>query len=205
MSEIILGSTEVLTRSDAVLADVDIKHRIIDLIAVPWEQEARVFWRGDFWTEVFERGAFDGVETRAGKVRVNREHQKGDTVGKIIEFEPDDERGLFTRTKIADTPRGWETLKLAEEDMISASIGYRASKPSDVVLDKQARTRRVRYAILDHLSMVEDPAFESAKVLAVRGDGEQGTEAAGPLPETPVLDEMMQDPIISWVMRRKES
>ena len=206
MSEILTRSAEVLTRSDGVLADVDSLQRLIDVIAVPWGQEARVFWRGDFWTEVIERGAFDGVESRAGQVRVNREHTKGDTVGKIVEFDPKHEKGLFVRVKIADTPRGHETLKLAEEDMISASIGYRTNKASDVVVDKQARTRRVRVAYLDHLGMVEDPAFKEARVLAVREDGTPGIEVAdGPLPETPVLDEIMKDPIMAWVLQRKAS
>jgi HK97 family phage prohead protease len=203
VSEILIRSAEVLTRSDGVLADVHPLERLIDVIAVPWGEEARVFWRGDFWTEIIERGAFDGIETRAGRVRVNREHTKGDTVGKIVEFNPAHERGLFVRVKIADTPRGHETLKLAEEDMISASIGYRTNKPSDVVVDKRAMTRRVRAAYLDHLGMVEDPAFKDARVLAVRED--EPAVVDGPLPETPWLDEMMQDPIILWAMQRKAS
>lgn len=197
--------SEILTRSDGVLSDIDFKQRVIDVIAVPWETEARVFWRGDFWSEVIERGAFDGIESRAGQVRVNREHRKGDTVGKVVEFDPHDERGLFARLKIVRGSKGDEVLYLAEEDMVSASIGYRANKNSDVVLDKQAMTRRVRKAFLDHLGMVEDPAFKEAQVLAVR-DGESGIAAAdGPLPETPVLDEMLRDPVIAWVMEQRKA
>jgi len=197
--------SEILTRSDGVLAGIDFKERLIDLIAVPWGQVAKVFWRGELWDEVIEPGAFDGVESRAGRVRVNREHLKGDTVGKVIEFDPSDDRGLFARIRIAETPRGEETLRLAAEDMISASIGYKANKPSDVVLDKGGKMRRVKSAFLDHVGMVEDPAFEGAKVLAVR-DGESGiTRADGPLPETPVLDRWLQDPLIAWVMTRKAS
>ena len=195
--------SEILTRSDGVLAGVDFKERLIDLIAVPWGQVARVFWRGEIWEEVIERGAFDGVESRAGRVRVNREHLKGDTVGKVIEFDPSDQRGLFARIRIAETVRGEETLRLAAEDMISASIGYKANKPSDVVLNKEAKTRMVKSAFLDHVGMVEDPAFEGAKVIAVR-DGETGVIVAdGPLPETPVLDRMLLDPVIAWAVKTK--
>ena len=197
--------SEILTRSDGEFADIDFKHRMIELIAVPWEKEARVFWRGDFWTEVFERGAFDGVESRAGQVRANREHRKGDTVGKVVHFDPGDERGLFVRLKVVKGPKGDELLYLAEEDMVSASIGYRANKGSDTLLDKQNMTRRVRNAFLDHLGMVEDPAFKEARVLAVREDEASEMAADGPLPETPVLDKMLSDPIISWVMQRKAS
>jgi HK97 family phage prohead protease len=195
--------SEILTRSDGVLAGIDFKERLIDLIAVPWGQVARVFWRGELWDEVIEPGAFDGVESRAGRVRVNREHLKGDTVGKVVEFDPSDKRGLFARIRIAETARGEETLRLAAEDMISASIGYKANKPSDVVLNKEAKMRRVKSAFLDHVGMVEDPAFEGAQVLAVRDDELGITMADGPLQETPVLDRMLQDPVIAWVMKRE--
>jgi HK97 family phage prohead protease len=196
--------SEILTRSDGVFADIDFKHRLIDIIAVPWGQEARVFWRGDFWTEVFERGAFKGVERLAGKVRVNREHRKGDTVGKVIEFNPHDDRGLFARVKVVLGPKGDELLHLAADDMVSASIGYKTNKPSDVVVDKTTKTRRVMDAFLDHLGMVEDPAFDGARVLAVRGDEAAGiTVADRPLPATPVLDEMLRDPILFAVMQRR--
>ena len=195
--------SEILTRSDGVLTDIDSKERIIDVIAVPWGQEARVYWRGDYWTEVFERGAFDGIESRVGRVRVNREHRKGDTVGKIIEFDPNHEQGLFVRVKVVRGPKGDEILYLAEEDMISASIGYRANKGSDVLLDNEAKVRRVKKAFLDHLGMVEDPAFSGAEVLAVREGAE--VVADGPLPATPTLDEMLKDPIISWALEQKKS
>jgi HK97 family phage prohead protease len=198
--------SEMLTRSDGVFADIDFKHRLIDIIAVPWGQEARVFWRGDFWTETFERGAFKNVAALAGKVRVNREHRKGDTVGKVIEFNPDDERGLFARVKVVNGPKGDELLHLAADDMVSASIGYKTNKASDVVLNKETKTRRVLDAFLDHLGMVEDPAFDGARVLAVRGDEASGIQVVdGPLPTTPVLDEMMRDPIIAWAIEQRRA
>lgn len=198
-----MNEVEILTRSDATLTDVDAKQRIIEVIAVPWEQEAEVVWRGEVWTEVFERSAFRGIESRAGQVRVNREHRKGETVGKIIAFDSAHDRGLFTRVKVVSGPKGDELLALAEEDMVSASIGYRASKFSDVMLDKTARIRRVKNAFLDHLSMVEDPAFEGARVLAVR-DRESGRAIAdGPLPATPLMDEVMNDPVLRWALERR--
>ena len=192
--------SEILIRNDGSFTDVDRKQRVIDLIAVPWDSAAEVWWRDDVWSEVFERGAFDGIEARAGQVRVNREHVKGQTVGKIIEFDPAHADGLFARVKVVKGPAGDAVLDLAEDDMISASIGYRAAKPSDVRVDKQARTRTVLNAFLDHLGMVEDPAFKGAKVLAVRGGPE--LPADGPLPETPSLDEFLRDPTFAWARSR---
>lgn len=195
-------SKEIILRNDATLTNVDTEQRLLDVIAVPWNEEAQVFWRGDVWTEVFERGAFDGIESRAGRVRVNREHRKGDTVGKITEFDSSHPDGLFARVKIAETPSGDEILALAREDMVSASVGYRAAKPSDVQINQQAKTRRVISAFLDHLGMVEDPAFQGAKVLAVR-DELSGLEVVeGPLPETPNLDKFVSDPVLNWARER---
>jgi len=194
--------SEILTRSDGQVADIDFTQRIIDMIAVPWETEARVFWRGDWWTEVIQRGAFAGSATRAGRIRANREHVKGDTVGKLVELDPTDERGLFVRVKVVRGPKGDELLYLAEEDMVSGSIGYRTNKGSDVILDHKSMTRRVVDGFLDHLGFVEDPAFRDAQVLAVRA-GPAGTESSadGPPRQAPVLEELLRDPLIQWAMK----
>lgn len=192
---------EILTRSDATVADVDVKQRLIDVIAVPWEQETEVVWRGEVWKEVFSRGAFDGLEHSAGRVRVNREHVKGDTVGKVVSADPHDPRGLILRTKIAKTLRGDETLALAEEDMISGSVGYFAKQPSDVHLDKRIKLRRVNRGFLEHFSFVESPAYTGAQVLAVR-EGPQRLPAEGALISTPNLDEALEDDVIAWARKR---
>ena len=191
--------TEMFLRN-STLADVDTKLRIIDLIAVPWDEEAEVPWKGEWWRESFQRGAFDGIEAHAGRVRVNREHVAGDTVGKVVGFEPSHKVGLWTRTKIAATLRGDETLALAEEDMISASVGYRIEKHADVEVNKRTMTRRVLRAFLDHLSMVEAPAYKGAQVLAVRAEQLEADDA--PLPDTPLLDDLMNDDVFQWARQR---
>jgi HK97 family phage prohead protease len=192
---------EILTRSDATLADVDMKQRLIDIIAVPWEQEAEVFWRGEQWKEVFSRGAFDGLENSAGRIRVNREHTKGDTVGRVVSADPYDPRGLILRTKIAKTLRGDETLALAEDDMISGSVGYFVKQASDVALDKRIKLRRVNRGFLEHFSYVESPAYTGAQVLAVREES-QRLPADQPLISTPSLDEVLEDDVIAWARMR---
>lgn len=193
--------TEILQRASTV-TEVDTRQRLIDLLAVPWNEPGQVFWRGDIWTEIFHRGAFDGVEERAGRIRVNREHTKGATVGKIVALDPHNETGLAAQVKIVKGPEGDHILDLAEEDMTSASIGYRANKPSDVRLNKREKVRDVFGAFLDHLSFVEDPTWDSAKVLAVR-DGPDGLAIAeGPLPSTPALDALEQSEVLAWARAR---
>lgn len=194
-------TAEILERA-ATVSDIDTRQRLIDVLAVPWNEPAQVFWRGDLWTEVFHRGAFDGVEERAGRIRVNREHTKGATVGKIVELDPRHQDGLQAQVKILKGPEGDHILDLAEEDMTSVSIGYRANKPSDVRLNKREKVREVFGAFLDHLSFVEDPAYDSAKVLAVR-EGPNGlTVAEGPLPSTPALDAFQQSAVFAWAQAR---
>lgn len=196
--------SEILYRSSE-LSDVDFAQRIIEVIAVPWDEETVVFWRGEPWAEVFRRGAFDGLEKHPARVRVNREHQKGDTIGKLIEVDTAHPAGLFARLKVARTPRGDETLALARDDMISASIGYRASKPSDVRLHKNRspKLREVLNGFLDHLGMVESPAFAGAQVLAAYDKESRHAEAEGPsLLETPALDAAMSDEILGWAEAR---
>lgn len=196
---------EILCRDDATLKDVDIKQRIVTVLAVPWEQEGEIVWRGDKWNEVFSRGAFNGLEDHAGRVLANRQHTKGLTVGKAVQFDTQDPIGLLARVRIAKTELGDETLALAEEDMIGVSIGYQVKKPSDVVINRQRMLRRVVRGFLDHLSFVESPTWESARVLAVREASSVLPIAEPPLPLTPTLDEFMNDDVLRWARGRKSS
>ena len=44
----------------STLQDVNVKQRLIDLIIVPYDQEADVFWRGDIWHESHDRQRLQG-------------------------------------------------------------------------------------------------------------------------------------------------
>lgn len=193
---------EILCRNDGVVADVDRRQRLIDLIAVPWGQEAEVLWHGEMWREVFERGAFDGIEDHAGRIRVNREHVKGDTVGRVVSLDPAGEPGLLARLKIAATPRGDDTLELAADDMLSASVGFYTKTPSDADVNRRTQLRRVVRAFLDHIAMVESPAYVGAKVLAVREDQSGLAVVDTPLYDAPVLTDFQNDEVLMWAKSR---
>jgi phage head maturation protease len=197
------GEFEILERRDAaVLADsVDFPQRIVDVIAVPYEQEAEIVWRGETWREVFSRSAFDGIEDHAGRVPVNREHHIGDTVGKIVKLDPRDPRGLLASVKIARTLRGDDTLQLASEGMLGASVGYFVKKGSDVDTNRRIMMRRVNRAFLQHLAMVESPAYVGAETVAVR-EGLLTPPAAGEPLVTPSLDEVLADDVFTWAKHR---
>lgn len=188
--------TEIEIRSSTTeVADVNLKQRIITLIAMPYEQPAEIGYRGEIWKEVFSRGAFDGIEKRPQRVRVNREHLRGDTVGKAIAFHPDRPEGLVSEIRIAKTLRGDDTLALAEDDCLSCSVGF-GVLPSNQVLDRSRHERRINKAWMDHLALVEDPAYVGAGVLDVRDNlGAYAGQHAAAL-ETPILDDLMADPIV---------
>ena len=196
------GEVEILIRNDATIADVNQRQRLIDLVLVPWDQEGSGLWRGDIWRETFDRHSFDGIQDHAGRIRVNREHVKGDTVGRAVSMDPTSVEGLLSRVKIAATPRGDDTLELAADDMLSPSVGYFHKSPSDYVVNRRTMARRVLRAFLDHIGMVETPAFAGARVLAVREDQSGLTVADTPLPPAPALDEAMNDPIFQWASER---
>jgi HK97 family phage prohead protease len=189
----------------STITDVDTRQRLIDLVAVPWEEEGEVMWRGESWREVFVRGAFDGIEDHAGRVPVNHEHVRGQTVGKVVNFTNGDQ-GLLGRVKVGKTPLGDDILNLAEEDMVSASVGFRIEKPSDVQINRRTRLRRVMRAFVDHLAMTESPVYAGARVLAVRAEP-SGLEVVEqePLPSTPALDEIRDDEVFAWARRRLEN
>jgi HK97 family phage prohead protease len=193
---------EILVRNDSVIADVSQRQRLIDLIVVPWDQEAEVQWLNDMWRETFVRGAFDGIQDHAGRIRVNREHTKGDTVGRAVSLDPTASEGLVGRLKIANTPRGDDTLELAADDMLSPSAGFYNKSPSDVIVNRRNLTRRVLRAFLDHIAMVEAPAYAGARVLAVREDQSGLAAVEMTLYPAPALDEAINDDVLQWAAAR---
>lgn len=178
------------TRKAVEVRSVDARQRLIEVIAVPYNQQAVIAYRGEMWKESFERGAFDGIHERSAPIMVNREHTRGDTVGRVEQWWPERTEGLVAEVRVARTLRGDETLSLAEDGMIRASIGF-GVRPRDMVLDRAAMTRRINKAFIDHLSFVEEPAYEGAAVLAVREAHEHDLAAdMPPITHRPQLDEL---------------
>ena len=179
---------------------VDFAQRLITVIAVPYGEPALVEYRSEVWNEIFERGAFNSVTGAPHRVRVNRDHNKTRTIGKVVQFWPDRDEGLVAEVRVARTPLGDESLALADEDMLSASVGF-GVRSTDQVLDRATMTRRIKNAYLDHLSFVESPAYVGAQVLSVRDN--TGGEAAKLDPiRTPFLDSFAADDVLRWASER---
>jgi HK97 family phage prohead protease len=187
--------TRIETRSAGKVLDV-YPGRIITVLAVPYESPTRVEYRGEIWTEVFSRSAFNGLDVTKRRIPVSAvlrapayDHNSGHLVGKVTNATPDRPDGLVLELRISDTPAGDETLQLAADDALSPSIGFAASG-RDHQLDQRAKVRRVNRAFLDHLSLVPTPAYKGARVLAMRSD------------DTACPDKLTNDGVFAWAKQR---
>lgn len=160
----------IYTRGAAELIGVEQNKRIITVIAVPYDEPTQVAIDGQMWTETFSSTAFRSLSA-AETVRVNRDHASAAVVGKVVGVNPNDPRGLITELRIARTALGDETLALADDDCLSASIGFQV-RPDGEIRNSRARTRRVTRARLDHIALTADPAYVGARVLSVRNQGD---------------------------------
>lgn len=189
----------------ATVEGVDFPQRTIEVLAVPYEQEAVVEYRGEIWRESFERGAFDGIEKRPNRVKAFRDHAAGahapgtstsGLVGRVTSFAPERDEGLVGVVRIAKTPLGDETLSLADEGILGVSIGF-GVRGSDQVLDRTEQRRRIRRAFVDHLAFPDNGAYDGAQVIDVRG-------ARAPASELPKLETPRLDEIVAWMESRRK-
>jgi HK97 family phage prohead protease len=193
---------EIFHRSRAELPEaVSFKDRTIDVVAMPWGVETDIIWRSEVWREVFQRGAFNDAIAAGARIPVNREHDHKDTVGRVTDM-IDHARGLLASVKVAKTPRGDETLQLADEGILGASVGYFLQKMSDVAIDRRSMLRTVKKAFMEHLAMTEVPAFVGADTIAVHSElSEHPAAGLQPL-NTPTLDEWLSDDVVAWANAR---
>ena len=191
----------------ATLDRVDFGQRILTLVAVPYEQPTPVEYRGEVWREVFTATAFNGFDPGKRRVPVSAvlrapafDHNNGHLVGKVTGVYPDRGEGLVLDVRISHTPAGDETLQLAGDDALSPSVGF-VARGGDHVLERRSMTRRINRAFLDHLSMVPTPAYDGARVLAMRGGTVVSARDMAPL-NTPALDGYLGDPLVNWAAER---
>jgi HK97 family phage prohead protease len=175
---------ELLYRT-ASLVGVSFPQRTIELVVMPYEEETLVERAGRMVREIISRGAFDGIERRANRIRVNRDHDLARTVGRALAFHPSRDEGLVGEIRIAKTPLGDETLTLADDGILDASAGF-LPFPGGEKWETRNRVRMLK-CWLGHIALTPDPAYEGARVLAVRQAAERLIEETQ-RPATPNLD-----------------
>lgn len=167
-------------------ATLDVRHpeRMIDLIAVPYDEDVRVLHRGRWITESVAPGSFAGVDR---PMRVLRGHDVEQPIGRAVGVHPNDPRGLRVEVRIAKTPSGDEVLELADDELLGASVAMAPLAGGERYTEGGLR-RRITRAFVDHVGMTGDPAYNGARVLAVRT-----ADAAVERPATPRLDEILAE------------
>ncbi len=171
-------------RAAQEVLDVHFPERIIDMIAVPYDEEAPVVIRGRPVRESVDPAAFAGV---FGSVSVNRAHDVERPLGKVVAFHPGDKRGL--RTEIRITPRlaeGDDVLALAADGLLQPSVGF-VVLPGGERWTADRSARRVTKAALRHIGLTGEGAYRGAQVLDVR-HASGVLEDAGLRSATPNLD-----------------
>jgi len=142
--------------------------RTIDLIVMPYEREAIVEYEGRYVREVVSRGAFDGIDQRPNRVKLNRDHDVTRTCGHAVTFHPSREEGLVAEVRVSRTLLGEETLELASDGDLGASAGFLPMPRPDAEEWPEQNLRRLNKIWLGHIAMTPVPAYEDAQVLAVR-------------------------------------
>jgi HK97 family phage prohead protease len=182
------------TRSAGAILDVRFPDRVIELLAVPYDEEAIVEHRGRAVRERISPGAFAGVEVRAskdrkGNVKVNLAHDRERVIGRAIALRPEDPRGLVAEIRISNTAAGNDALELAADELLDASVGF-YPLPGGEVYSPDRTKRTITRAYLDHIALTADPAYTEAKVLSVRRARELELVAT-PRAPTPRLDAIL--------------
>jgi phage head maturation protease len=165
------------TRS-AELVGVSYPDRTIELVVLPYEVETLVDWQGRMVTESIARGAFDGIQRRANRIRANRDHAEARTFGRVTALHPSRENGLVGEIRCAKTPLGDETLELAADGCLDASAGFLPMAGGMKWLTRNAY--RITRGWLGHVALVPEGAYgEHAGVLAVRAAATTTTDSGG--------------------------
>ena len=160
----------------AQVAAVDFPDRIVDLIAVPYDEWTPVEYGGRMIEESFAPGAFGAVQKRASRFQVNLDHDPARWVGRVVRLEPDDPHGLRASLQIRRGEPFEQVLMDAADGMLCGSVGFGAL-PADQEWQGRER-RRIRKAYLDHVRVDPDPRVH-------RGGGDRGPHRLGaPRPRT---------------------
>jgi len=195
--------TEIEFRaSDAAeVVDVSYPKRTATVVVTPYDTPTVIHTGYDTFTEIVTRGAYDGVQRRAGSIRANRDHDWSRLAGRVVELYPDRPEGLVAEVRMFKTPIGQETLDLCVEEGLSVSAGFGLMrehgatgpvKAGAETWNRSSKTRTLNELWLDHVAFVPNPAYQDARVLAVR----HTQETAGPDPgqdPTPNLDRLRYD------------
>lgn len=148
--------------------------RTIEGPLLPWGVEAKVLDRGRLVVEVFERGAYSGVDP--ARVPLTARHPTDAQqlpIGVTIELR-DEADALHGAWRVSDTALGNEVLSLAADGVpLGLSVGFMEVPGGSRWSPDRRRVTRTR-AVLDHVAVVRTPAYAGAGVTALRAEDTRG-------------------------------
>jgi HK97 family phage prohead protease len=144
------------------LREVDDGHEL-DGMCVPYGVETRKVGPRP---ERFAAHAFAGISIAASKIRLvdeNHAYRGRRPVGVARAFD-DEESGLVGRFRFYDTPEGRSAYENVRAGTYGGlSIGFVATRERFV-----SGVREIIAAKLHHVSLVDEPAYDDAQIIAVR-------------------------------------
>jgi HK97 family phage prohead protease len=178
MSDVTIETGVIVSRTFAAELTVS-DGRTIDVQVVPYGERIRHndglggVPRGEWYEEEWAHGAFREQAAAHGRERhvlVNMEHEQGirGVVGHGLALREDAD-ALYGSFRLHDGPDGDKALMLVEEKILDG-ISLEA-KPTRNVRDRSGVVRRVK-AHLVGIALCRDPAYKTARVLAVRDEAD---------------------------------
>lgn len=167
---------KLLTRAFQIRS-ADLDERTVTGIAVPWNTPVKIrdWWAGETYNEQIARGAVQDSDD----AKLYAEHR--DIIGRIVSHRDTDE-GWEITARISETARGNDVYALLRDGALDRfSIGFEPiehTESRDEETDELTITRtkvRVR-----EVSVVPFPAYEEAKVSAVRSANPTPKESTMP-------------------------
>lgn len=161
--------TDRLTRAHAVDLEVRAAGRTIVGLAVPYNTPTQIHDRTGSYSEVFRHGAFARTIRERGPERVKvlaLHNYEAMPLGRATVLR-EDAAGLYAELTVSKTAAGDEVLELVRDGALDGlSIGF-----VPVVDNRETRgvVERVE-AKLHEISVVSFPAYDTARVSALRGD-----------------------------------
>lgn len=154
----------------AFATDLEIRGdgRTIVGLAAPFNTPTDIVDYAGAYSEIIAPGAFKRTIAERGPAKVKLLAQHDDQsfpIGKAVALR-EDTAGLVGEFRIAQTVRGEEALALIRDGVLDGlSIGFRTVRDQ---WSPDRRERRLLEARLDEVSLVSHPAYETARVHAVR-------------------------------------
>ena len=164
------------TRSD------DAGRHMLEGLCVPFDQ---ITTKAGPRPERFVRGAFGGLDASSARIRLtDYNHGKDRRPVGIASVLEERSVGLWGRFRFYDTPEGRAAFENVQEETYGGlSIGFVARE--DAIVDG---VREIRAATLHHVSLVDEPAYDDARIVAVRSALDEYAWLREPRPALDVVD-----------------